>query len=375
MRKILYVSANGFIGGAESFLLNLAKMHADNRDNVYFLLFRNGVLVDELKKLDMPVIVLKNKFKLSSPSALYKAVVEIREILKKYEFNIIHSTMAYSHLVMGLSSMFLNCKKVWFQHGPVGGVLDFLASLFPVDIMLFNSNFLLEEHFSSAIVRRGKHASKVIPLPVDIKEPSIAKVNSLKHKLNLKDNFAIGSFGRIARGKGYELLIKAFSELEMFDAKLFIVGTVTAPADQIYYDELRLLVKNLGKEDDIQFIDHQTDFSAYFKAMDLFVHASTIDEGFGLTVAEAMCSGIPVICSPYGGISDFARDGETASVVKTREPSAIENLKVLILQIRSDEVRTQKIVKIAREFVLSKYNFSSSYVAITDVYQYLNSIE
>jgi len=200
-------------------------------------------------------------------------------------------------------------------------------------------------------------------------------VNSLKYKLNLKDHFAIGSFGRIARGKGYELVIKSLSELDMFDAKLFIVGTITSPADQVYYDELKAQVKSLGMEDVVQFIDHQTDFSVYFKAMDLFVHASTVDEGFGLTVAEAMYSGIPVICSPYGGISDFARDGETASVVKTREESAVENLKLLILNTREDAVRTKKIAQIAREFVLAKYSFSSSYVAITDVYQYLNSIE
>jgi glycosyltransferase involved in cell wall biosynthesis len=332
-------------------------------------------LSDELKKLNMPVMILQNKFKLTSPQLLFKAVMEIREILKKHEFNIIHSTMAYTHLVMGLSSAFIKCKKVWFQHGPVGGLLDFLASLFPVDIMLFNSNFLMEAHFSSAIIRRGKHASKVIPLPVDMKESSMAKVNSLKYKLNLKDHFAIGSFGRIARGKGYELLILAVSELGMFDTKLFIVGTVTSPADQIYFDELKQLVKNLGIEDVVNFIDHQTDFSVYFKAMDLFVHASTIDEGFGLTVAEAMYSGIPVICSPYGGISDFARDGETARVVKTRETSAVENLKLLILQTREDDIKTKKIAQIAREFILAKYNFSSSYVAITDVYQYLNSIE
>lgn len=375
MRKILYVSANGFIGGAESFLLNLAKMHADNKDNVYFLLFRGGVLGNELKKLNMPVIVLKNKFKLSSPILLYKAIKEIREILKKHEFNIIHSTMAYSHLVMGLGSAFLKCKRVWFQHGPVGGRLDFLASFFPVDIMLFNSNFLMEEHFSSLVVRRGKHASKVIPLPVDMQEPSPIKVSALKNKLNLKDHFTVGSFGRIARGKGLDLLIKSFSELEMFDAKLFIVGTVTSKADELYFEELKLLVEQLGIKDSVYFIWHQTDFSVYFKVVDLFVHASTIDEGFGLTVAEAMYSGVPVICSPYGGLSDFVRAGETASVVKTRETSAVENLKEAILQVREDQFRTKKMAQIAREFILAKYNFSSSYVAITDVYQYLNSIE
>lgn len=375
MRKILYVSANGFIGGAESFLLNLAKMHADNKDSVFFLLFKGGILESELKKLNMPVIVLQNKFKLTSPLLLYKAVKEIRQIIKTYDLHIVHSTMAYSHLVMGLATIFLDTKRVWFQHGPVGGKLDFLASFFPVDVMLFNSNFLMDQHFSSPIIRRGKHASKVIPLPVDMQEPSSIKVSALKNKLNIKDHFAIGVFGRIARGKGYDILIKSFSELEMFDAKLFVVGSVTSPADELYFEELKALVQQLGIKESVFFIWHQTNFSTYFKAMDLFVHASTIDEGFGLTVAEAMYLGVPVICSPYGGLSDFVKDGETASVIKTREAGAVENLKLMILQTREDQLRTKKIASIARELILAKYNFSSSYVAITDVYQYLDSIE
>jgi len=53
MKKILYVSANGFIGGAESFLLNLAKMHADNKDNVHFLLFRKGVFRKRVEKTQL----------------------------------------------------------------------------------------------------------------------------------------------------------------------------------------------------------------------------------------------------------------------------------------------------------------------------------
>ena len=375
MKKILYVSANGFIGGAESFLLNLAKMHSDNKDNVYFLLFQTGVLETELKKLNLPVIVLHTKFQLSSPGAFFSAIKEIRTILKNYQVNIIHSTMAYSHLVMGLASLFLKCKRVWFQHGPVGGRLDFLASLFPVDIMLFNSHFLMDEHFSSLILRRGKHASKVIPLPVDMQEPSAIRVHSLKNKLNLKDHFAIGAFGRIARGKGYDILIKSFSELDMFDAKLFIVGSVTSPADELYFEELKELVQKLGVKENVYFIWHQTNFSTYFKAMDLFVHTSTIDEGFALTVAEAMYLGVPVICSPYGGLSDFVKDGETAKVIKTREDGAVENLKLLILHSREDIDQTNRMAETARELILAKYNFSSSYVAITDVYQYLDSIE
>ena len=41
MKKILYVSANGFIGGAEKFLINVAKIHSETKDQVHFLIGEN----------------------------------------------------------------------------------------------------------------------------------------------------------------------------------------------------------------------------------------------------------------------------------------------------------------------------------------------
>jgi glycosyltransferase involved in cell wall biosynthesis len=62
---------------------------------------------------------------------------------------------------------------------------------------------------------------------------------------------------------------------------------------------------------------------------DVFVHLSE-DEGFCITVAEAMLVGLPVIASSVGGILDYSRDSLDAIHMHSLNPSdvarAIESL-------------------------------------------------
>lgn len=375
MSKVFYISANGFIGGAEKVLLHLAKMHKENEESASFLLFNDGILKDELSKLGFPVFVLKNKFKLTSPIKLLRAIIEIRKILNENDFNIIHSTMAYAHLVMGISSLFMKKKRIWFQHGPVGGILDFLASFFSVDIILFNSDFLLEKHMNAFSLHKGRFAAKIIPLPVMLEEPNYAEILNTLKKLELTNKFIIGSFGRIARGKNYDLLINSFAKLDMDDARLVIMGSPASKQDELYHHELKELCSKLGVRDRVLFLNHQSDVSTYYKSLNLYVHAGVLDEGFGLTVAEAMYLGVPVVSSDYGALKDFVLHQETAYVVNTREISAVDNLKEMIVRERSNDVESKRISKVAQETIKLKYGYSNFQVAIVDVYQFLNSID
>ena len=46
-------------------------------------------------------------------------------------------------------------------------------------------------------------------------------------------------------------------------------------------------------------------------------------EGFGVTVAEAMAHGRPVVASAVGGLLDLVVDGETGLLVPPRDPAAL----------------------------------------------------
>lgn len=375
MKKVLYVSANGYIGGAERFLVNIATIHAESSDSVHFLLFDHGPLEDELKKIGVPVTVLNQKFRVRNVISFFFALKEIRNFLKKYNFHIIHSTMAYSHFVMGFATALSSVKRVWFQHGPVGGMFDKLASLFRVDILLFSSHYLMEKHYGSFFLREARYGRKVIPLPVQFKVPKLTDAFALKKTLQLEGMFVLGMIGRITRGKGFEIAIKSFLDMNMADAKMIIVGSANKPNDKVYLNELKNVIQTKNAEDKVIFVPHQNNLSAVYKIIDIFLNPVTLDEGFGLAVAEAMAAGVPVISSSYGGLKEFVKENETAEIINAKESDAVESLKILINNVRSNEVRAKTLAKNARELIESRFNYSQTYVAITDVYQYLASLD
>ena len=50
------------------------------------------------------------------------------------------------------------------------------------------------------------------------------------------------------------------------------------------------------------------DVAPYLHGADLYVSASST-ESFGLANLEAMCTGLPAICSPVGGVAEVVGDG------------------------------------------------------------------
>ena len=60
-----------------------------------------------------------------------------------------------------------------------------------------------------------------------------------------------------------------------------------------------------------------------------------IAEGFGLTVAEAMLKGTPVVASAVGGIVDQVIDGETGRLIQ--DPNDLEEFGVALCEILDDD--------------------------------------
>ena len=102
-KKVLYVSPNGYLGGAERFVLNACIGHLKyGKDQPYILFFNDGELVNIVKEQGIPYYILKNKFKFSSPIKLWRAIKETKGFLEANDFDVINLTMPYSQLFMNL---------------------------------------------------------------------------------------------------------------------------------------------------------------------------------------------------------------------------------------------------------------------------------
>jgi mannosylfructose-phosphate synthase len=113
--------------------------------------------------------------------------------------------------------------------------------------------------------------------------------------------------GRLARNKGYDLLIDGFTVLAARepDAVLHLAvgGQDLNASEQQLLTDLRERAVQSGYSDRIRFGSFiaDADLPDYYRAADLFVLSSRY-EPFGMTAIEAMASGTPTVVTVHGGL-------------------------------------------------------------------------
>lgn len=304
-------------------------------------------------ELGIPVFVLKNQIRLSRPWAYLKGTIEIYKLIKNENPRIVHLTMPYSVLVSIASVVFNRKPKyVWFQHGPVGGKLDYIASLAPISGMIFNSSFTYSQHLKKSLLQNYK-AKLILPLGTKI----------LGLKENISHPIKIAMIGRICSGKDQLFFLKNI--VEMMNSNHFtsnqvqflIVGTANSQEDRAYDKSLKTFVFNNKMTEYVTFIDHQKDLTELYSQIDILVHVPKLPEAFGLVIAEAMARGVTVIASASGGSIDLIPNDQMAYVVSEENREQLSNILRGAIQ---DHLDQNKIVYEKRQLAFEhiKNNYS-----------------
>ena len=137
----------------------------------------------------------------------------------------------------------------------------------------------------------------LIPNGIDLNQFKFTESkDKLKKKLGLsKDKKYILFLSRIHKGKGLMYLVNAWSKLANYflDWDLLIVGPVD---DTKYYNKILLCINKLNLTKRVYFTGMLTKNIKinYYRASDLFVLPS-YSENFGMAIAEAMATKLPVI--------------------------------------------------------------------------------
>ena len=183
----------------------------------------------------------------------------------------------------------------------------------------------------NAMIRNGVDSEKVLILPHGI--PLHGKV-PLEPGLQERP-VRFFYTGRINYNKGLHILLEAFAKLKG-EAELHIIGEAVTKPEKKYMRRLTLAYsKNTifwhGK---VQY-DGITNRIAQY---DVMVHPAIYVEIFGLTIAEALDIGRPVIATRCGGPEMQIKDGENGLLVKTNDVQDLKNAMQYVLDNR-DEIR------------------------------------
>jgi glycosyltransferase involved in cell wall biosynthesis len=133
---------------------------------------------------------------------------------------------------------------------------------------------------------------------------------AIREQLGIEDDvFVVGYVGRLEREKGLSQLFRAFRAVDEANARrmrLLIVGGPSrrepgfvGAAKEAYVTELHRTAP-----DHSTWLGRRSDVDELLRAMDLVVVPSQWEEPFGLVAAEALASGVPVLGTRRGGLTE-----------------------------------------------------------------------
>jgi glycosyltransferase involved in cell wall biosynthesis len=351
--RILYISPNAFLGGAERAVEIYLRYHNREKYTPLILFLRDGPLVEEFQRLGLKVYVAP-KVKIREVwkyPALLKFIVNI---IKVEKIDLVHSVMGYGHFFGGHAAFWSKTPCVWYQHGPISS-FDTLVSLIPAKGILVNSRYTQNEQQK---LNFRKFLIHIIDPPIESQWGKINVVesrNRFRNKIGiLPEDVLVGSVGRIQEWKGQLYFLKAFHEASMRknNLKAVIVGSADIGSKE-YENQIKdyITQHHLEKKVFVTGFINNLD-SAYF-AMDIFVHSSTLPEPFGLVITEAMIKKVAVIAAPFGGPLETIIDGKTGFFADPTDTSTLAS-KILSLADNSH---------VRNEIADNAYQFAQKFLA------------
>ncbi|HEX2236126.1 MAG TPA: glycosyltransferase family 4 protein [Actinomycetota bacterium] len=169
--------------------------------------------------------------------------------------------------------------------------------------------------------------------------------------------------GRITPHKGIEVLLRALPA----GASLTIAGS---PGHDATWPErgYPTLLRRLAAGREVRFTGPVADaelpalhrrarvFALPSVPVTCFGRRVAISELLGLSVMEAMASGLPAVCSAIGGLPEVVRHGETGYLVA---PGDVEELHDRLAELLDDDALARRMGRAGRELVLDRFTWDA----------------
>ena len=178
----------------------------------------------------------------------------------------------------------------------------------------------------------------------------------------IDNKFNILFLGRLEKRKGLKYLLQAYIELKKhYDIRLIIVGNGNLDKDCMK------LIKSINSTD-IVFTGAITDLCEkrmYYQTADLFCAPNTGNESFGIVLAEAMASGIPVAASNINGFRNVIDHGKNGFLF---EPNSVSSIyKGIEILMTNNELRNSIAEK--GQIKVQEFNWNKLVDKILDCYE------
>lgn len=337
MRKInlLHIIGQLPLGGAENLLLTLARnIDRDKFNLIIVCLNDEGYIAERIKEEGFNVICM------GQSRNTHEKLFRLMKLIKFEKIDIVHTHLYQADFWGRLISFFMKVIVCRTEHGNIDSFKNKPFYCRASEYLGINK---ILDNISHAVIyiseAQKKDFSKIRntngrPIVYNAFDERGFFESKNKEYVRAYEGFSpndilIGAVSRLTVHKGHEFLFRAMKEVtkkqKHICAKLLVIGS----GDEEH--NLKELAYKLNLEKNILFFGVRKNIPDLMKAMDIFVHPSLF-EPFGITIVEAMYSGLPVVATNVGGIPEIVKDGETGLLVSPRDYGALADALLRLIE-------------------------------------------
>lgn len=319
IKKIAIVLPDLRAGGAQRMLLNMAKEYGQQGYDVSLVVLTDAVeFKDEALMLgDVELVVFKN-------SRAAFAFLKLFWFFVRERPQYILSALSYINVltILAVRLSLINTYLVVSERAYHSVNAKLTVKRYAIEKLLIRCVYPFANKvvgISQGVAENiryigGLAKDKVVTIYNPVVTPQLrASMNeALLTPLNVPDEHKIIlACGRLVEVKDYPTLIRAFAALRQsfLNVSLVILG------DGVLREALGYLCHELQIEDDVHFVGFVQNPHPYFKRADVFA-LSSLSEGFGNVIVEALYAGAPVVCTDCpSGPREILDDGQYGQLV------------------------------------------------------------
>ncbi|PSB53130.1 glycosyltransferase family 4 protein [Chamaesiphon polymorphus] len=253
---------------------------------------------------------------------LRELIAGIKVAQKRQSIDLIHVHGAHE-LMIPVRLLFPNLPIVFTVHGYHGASAEIsyrLACLF-ANLWATRVISICQAEYD-ILVKFGMNPAKLEMIYNGVPTPILdrAKVTSLAERFNLDPltQTIIGTAARLSEAKGLTYLLQAFAKVAQGKSNLRLVIAGVGELEQ----QLKQQSQELGIADRTIFAGYIDDLPELTSLFNFFVLPS-LQEPFGLVVAEAMAQSKATIGTDVSGIAEQIADGKTGFLIPSKDVDAL----------------------------------------------------